>query len=140
MSLKAKLSILITILPILFSIGCGKSPAATQKAQSTDALEDRMKVLEEEIDYLVGDAACTEDASCQTMAFGEKPCGGPWTYLVYSLEETDASSLETAVQDYNSTEEKYNRVADGLVSNCIFIQPPQALKCINMRCAETSPE
>ena len=38
---------------------------------------------------LIGDAACKSDADCRAIAFGDKPCGGPWSYKIYSVTSVD---------------------------------------------------
>ena len=40
--------------------------------------------LASEIYEIVASAECSDDAGCDYIAFGSKPCGGPWGYLVYS--------------------------------------------------------
>jgi hypothetical protein len=83
--------------------------------------------LESRIMDLIGEAPATQQSSCKTIAFGSKPCGGPWTYLVYSAEHTDEAELENLVAAYNSLQDQLNR-EKGLMSDCaIATEPPVTL-------------
>ena len=44
--------------------------------------------LEAEILTMIGSAGATDVAFCRQIAFGSKPCGGPWRYLAYSTAVT----------------------------------------------------
>lgn len=80
--------------------------------------------LEAEIMELIGEAAATEAGFCQTIAFGSKPCGGPWRYLVYSTQSTDSTLLRSKVERYNRLQAERNREL-GLVSDCALVVRPE---------------
>ena len=92
-----------------------------------------MQELKLEIDALIDTASCTESAECLSIAFGSKPCGGPWSYLVYSTS-IDTDLLTSLVADYNNLEEAYNNNCD-VVSDCMFVSPPSELSCEDGKCA-----
>lgn len=79
--------------------------------------------LETQILDLIGDAPATAASQCQAIAFGSKPCGGPWRYLVYSTAHTDSARLGALVEQYNALDEKIN-IAKGMGSDCAFISRP----------------
>ena len=74
---------------------------------------------------LIGDAACSDDSQCRTVAIGAKACGGPEAYLAWSVLRTDAQALDAAAAAYNRA-----RVAEGAqsgrVSNCALVADPGA--------------
>lgn len=95
---------------------------------------DSLAQLRALVAEVVGDSACTRDAECRTMAFGSKPCGGPWSYLVYSTATTDSARLGEFVQRYNAYEDSLNR-AESRFSDCMLVQRP-VLVCQRGLCTE----
>lgn len=90
---------------------------------------DRLKL---EIDQIIGTPSCSGDGECRSIAFGDKPCGGPWMYLVYSTSTTDVGVLVREVCAYNAL----NRVLNGRhgwCSDCMFVGEPQ-IGCRNGVC------
>jgi len=86
---------------------------------------DRAKLAEmrREIDALIGDAAGASIEDCRSMALGDKPCGGPWEYIVYSVSSTDSTALAERVTAYNAFEEEMNR-RYLYISDCMYEMPP----------------
>ncbi len=82
---------------------------------------------------LVGEARCTDPVQCRAMPFGVKPCGGFWTYLIYSTAATDSSQLAKAVAEFNQRESELNAV-EGRGSDCLYVTEP-ATSCVDGRCA-----
>jgi hypothetical protein len=80
----------------------------------------------------VGEPSCTSTTECRAMALGAKPCGGPWTYLVYSYVTTDSAELARAVERYNELERQINTL-EGRVSDCALVSAPE-LSCEEGRC------
>jgi len=66
------------------------------------------------------------------MGVGSKPCGGPRSYVVYSMVTTDSAALALITQRYNAADARLNRER-GLVSDCTFLPPPE-LECVGGRC------
>ena len=88
--------------------------------------------LKAEVVRMIGDAACADVSQCRAIAFGAKPCGGPWQYLVYSIAITDSMALEAAVARYNGEETRLN-ASEGRMSDCSLALPP-TLARVNGRC------
>lgn len=84
------------------------------------------------IEDLAANSICNEEFECRSIAFGTKPCGGPWTYLVYSTS-IDTLELVSRVNDYNELEMTYN-INCGAVSDCSLVNPPIELVCENNQC------
>lgn len=49
-----------------------------------------------EVQRLIGDAACRNDADCRTVGVGHRACGGPQAYLPWSAWRTSARALDQA--------------------------------------------
>jgi hypothetical protein len=118
---------LILLFVLAGTIGCARArPAATgERVASLDSL--RLVVRE-----LVGEPTCEDAVQCRSVAFGAKPCGGPWSYLVYSVASSDSVRLAQAVAAYNSREAGVNR-QEGRVSDCRMVTAP-ALECRDGTC------
>lgn len=90
---------------------------------------DKMKT---EIQELAEHSVCNENSECRFMAFGSKPCGGPWSYLVYSTS-IDTTKLTALVEAYNTVESQLNQDC-GRVSDCAMVNPPEGLECKDGKC------
>jgi hypothetical protein len=81
----------------------------------------------------IGDARCTADAECRTVAVGQRPCGGPaqwwaWSSVAGSNEATlRALSIELAAVQRAQNERS------GLMSTCQVLPDPGAA-CQAGRC------
>ena len=109
------------LVAVLLLAGCNFFNASSTPSQ------DDLDELEAEIRALIGDAEASQPNQCRTIAFGAKPCGGPWTYLVYSTVSTDEQQLEELVSRYNALQAERNREL-GLISDCaLALRPDTAL-------------
>jgi len=127
MKLPVKLMYILSFLLLLSATVCHEEEPYT----CDDYLEE-MQELKLDIDELIDSGSCTENSECLSIAFGSKPCGGPWSYLVYS-SSIDTDYLAILVADYNSAEEAYNNSCD-VVSDCMFVAPPNELACEDGKC------
>lgn len=86
----------------------------------------KMRNLSKEMNYLnidIKEAIKTEATNisqCRTIPFGNKPCGGPSLYLVYSIKNTDEEKLVYMVKTYNNLARDLNNLS-ALSSTCDFI-------------------
>ncbi len=85
--------------------------------------ERELQTLRTRIDREIGEAEASSVEACRALPLGDKPCGGPWTYLVYSAEASDAGGLEALAAEYDRLDRARNR-ACGLVSDCMLRLPP----------------
>lgn len=76
-----------------------------------------------EIKTIIGDAKASDVQQCRKVAFGYKACGGPSSYLIYSVQGVDEAALLEKVQQYNAlAEAETNRL--GLMSDCSMVLEP----------------
>ena len=118
---------LLFILALIIS-SCGMH----ENTQEED--ERELESLANKINDIIGDASCNDSTDCRAIAFGSKPCGGPWSYLVYSIVDTDTILLAVDVDLYNSMEVNYNEKW-GINSDCMVVPPPSRLVCEDGHCA-----
>ncbi len=108
---------------------------ATQ-SEVDDPNRDQLSRLRNEINSLVDETG--NISSCRAVAFGSKPCGGPWEYLVYSNSATETGIFLDKVANYNKLENDLN-LRDNAISDCAYIQEPK-LTLIDGRCVSLSEE
>jgi hypothetical protein len=108
-------------------VACGQSQEVASQSH-----EARMAGLDMRIRAAIGTAACTADAQCKALAFGEKACGGPAQYLAYSTQGTDVKALESLAAQHRKASVDFNK-ASGRMSDCMVVVEP-ALACKAGRC------
>ncbi|MEW5799468.1 MAG: hypothetical protein AB1728_10745 [Bacteroidota bacterium] len=83
------------------------------------------------IEFITPDS-CHGSMDCRFIAFGSKPCGGPWEYLLFPAS-VDTTRLFIMISEYNKSEESYNK-RWGILSDCSVPAPPDSVKCMNGKC------
>jgi hypothetical protein len=120
-------NILKTIVIMAIVFGCTNNSENTQEDDNRE-----LDILNKEIVQLIAEGTCTENTECDFIAFGSKPCGGSWSYLVFSTA-IDIELLKEKVATYNEKETAYNEKW-GIFSDCMFVLPPSSVECINGTC------
>ena len=112
----------------LFAVGCSLEESTKNQDSDLKALTN----LGNEINVLVESSVCTDETECAFIAFGTKPCGGPWGYLVYS-NSIDTDDLIAKVERFNQMQNTYN-LRYNITSDCSVVLPPDALICEDNKC------
>jgi hypothetical protein len=88
-------------------------------------LQARIDVIEAEVRTRIGPAACTSDGECRVLPMGALACGGPASFVPYSIRATDEGALGRLSADHQalSAEQLKERAA---VGTCIALQVPAA--------------
>lgn len=94
--------------------------------------EARLAGLYEEVELLIADKSCTRNGQCKVMAYGDKACGGPVGYLVYSSGNVDEHELEALVEELTTLQGLMNE-AYGYFSDCSIPSPPD-VSCLDGNC------
>jgi hypothetical protein len=94
---------------------------------------DTAAQLAQQIESLIGDAACEGAAQCRTIAVGAKPCGGPERYMAWSTARTDEQQLKDAVAKH-AAQRRADNQASRMSSNCMMVTNPGA-SCSARRCS-----
>ncbi len=110
-----------------------------QSFQCTDSNESselitsaQLATKQQEIQNYINSFSCSENVGCSFIAFGDKPCGGPRTYLLFS-NSVDLPKLKKMVDDYNKMDKAYN-IQTNAISDCMYQLPPTEVKCVNGVC------
>lgn len=113
---------------LLQSFQCEKPIVEKSRNDYSNELRNNKQVI---LDYIAS-FPCDETTGCNFIAFGSKPCGGPWEYLVYS-NAVDEAYLTEMVNTYNQLENSYNSEFE-IFSDCAIVNPPEQVGCINGIC------
>lgn len=113
---------------LLFSTQCEDDITPPTQEDELQELID----LKTEIENFASTSICDDTFECKFIAFGSKPCGGPWSYLVYSTS-IDTNRLESLVEGYNQKESIYNTKWN-IASDCALVNPPTSVTCENNIC------
>jgi hypothetical protein len=99
------------------------APAAAPGDGEAPGDSGRVARLEREARALAHAEGCAADA-CRTAPVGNRPCGGPRTYLVYCAATTDSAALFAKLRELARAEDAFNR-ANGMSSTCEYRLPPE---------------
>jgi len=92
----------------------------------------QLDIYKNTIEDLAAVSVCNENTECLFIGFGSKPCGGPWSYLIYT-GSIDVDQLLLWVEDYNQLEQQFNETWE-ISSDCSFATPPSGFECIDNIC------
>jgi hypothetical protein len=102
----------------------GTPPAQENRAANAqESGQERVQRLEREARALATAGGCQSSRECRTAPVGDRPCGGPRTYVVYCARTTDSVALFRKLDELARAEREYNR-EQGLMSTCEFRTPP----------------
>ena len=120
---------LLAVILLATGIGCANR---SSEAADLEIAEPPLDSLRAALRELVTHPSCGDVLQCRSIAFGSKPCGGPWSYLIYSTQTADSAAIVDAVAKYNEGEARRNEM-EGRSSDCVFVSAPQ-LECVESRC------
>lgn len=101
-------------------------------ASEAQAPANSSQTLLKQIETEIGDAACSSDQQCRTLALGAKACGGPDRYIAWSTARSKADKLNELGERYKA-ERMAENTRSGAISNCMFEVDPGA-QCKAKRC------
>ena len=116
---------LVTTVCFMIVSGCMSTTESTTTGSAS--LDKSNSTLNE----LVQDTSCTASFQCKVLEVGQRACGGPSRYVVYSTLNTEQEKVEQLTQQINALEADNNK-SNGL-TDCLPVIPVQAL-CINQTC------
>lgn len=112
----------------LVLISC--SPGSTINPDKST--KDKMSKLDKESKALISSANCLTSNQCHSIGFGHKPCGGFYSYRIYSDQGTDVAILKNKINQYNILSKAHNK-NNNIISNCMMLMQPQ-LACREKTC------
>jgi len=115
----------IALVVAFLASGCNDEPTREEESVA-------LKSRKQEILSYANSSVCSDSSTCRYTGLGSKPCGGPWTYIIYSTS-IDTTRLLQMITQYNAEEDQYNRKW-GLFSDCSIPPPPDSVRCLNGVC------
>ena len=125
----------ISLLMLLSFQNCSQrnfTAGSPQALEQNKALVSDLPSIDQQIQTLVADKSCLEDADCASIGYGAKACGGPRSYLIYSLQRTNVDELTELVEGYNTLQSEDQRDS-AVFGTCEYLMPPE-LACLEYRC------
>ena len=101
-------------------------PAQPAPAASSLSREGSGPALHAQVQRLIGRAECDSDAQCRTLPLGARACGGPETYVAWSVLGTDQAALQRAGERYGQWQAQ-QQARSGTMSICMVEIDPGAV-------------
>ena len=99
---------------------------------SENITSEQLEIKKQEIQNYINSFSCSESIGCGFISFGSKPCGGPYTYLLFP-NSVNLTKLKEMVANYNEMNRLFN-MQTGAISDCMYQLPPTEVKCVNGVC------
>ncbi|MEM0542200.1 hypothetical protein WFZ85_06205 [Flavobacterium sp. j3] len=116
---------IVFLLYVLVLISCTNNDSSSDEITQEQLVQKKQEILN-----YINSFECT--GSCNYIAFGSKPCGGPREYLVFP-STVDFFVINDLVTEYNEMDNLFN-IQTGAVSDCMLVTPPTNLDCVNGDC------
>ncbi len=128
----------LAVLTALCLAGCQLPPPDQQQLQTEldgplAQLQVDSRQLYTRMQKLTADKSCSHDNQCSVLGIGQRACGGPEQFLVFSQQKTDQKLLSFTADRYRKTrQEQQQRL--GEMSICQQLTTPLAAcqlgKCV----------
>lgn len=114
---------LLALTLLAFSpLACKKTPNYAPSEAQVQA--DRLGKLRNEIQAMTPARGCSKAAECKIAGVGFNRCGGPRQHVVYCPGKTDASALQSKLDELSKLEEEEEK-KKGEPPPCKKAQEPQ---------------
>jgi hypothetical protein len=94
--------------------------------------QEMLNAKKTEVLTYINQFSCSTTSTCNSIAFGAKPCGGPREYLAFP-STVDIIILQNLVDEYYEMDNAYN-IQTNAVSDCLAVSTPTTLDCVNGNC------
>ncbi|MCL8001086.1 hypothetical protein M8994_23115, partial [Brucella sp. 21LCYQ03] len=112
----------IIIICLLIFASCNKQDIHSKEQDELLLQQNLAKILE-----IANSVPCTNPTDWKYIALGQKACGGPKSYIAYSVA-IDTAAFIKMVMDYNRADGTFN-VKYGVNSDCAYAIPSQEIIC-----------
>ena len=119
--------VVILLFVVISPLSCAQQP--------TEKLEEVAPIKATDIKKLIG-LSCNNNSQCKTIGFGDSPCGGYASHLIYSETDSQVEKLKQVVAQYNALD-KANNIKNKVVGICRHISPPKTV-CNDRKCVAVS--
>lgn len=107
---------------------------ADESSQKYD--QAQLDQLRASIESEVEKEKCTNAGQWAFAPMGAKACGGPQLYIAYpkKMEATILSRIDDYTEKVKAFNQKY-----GVISDCMLVNPPTGIRCINGKAELVNP-
>lgn len=119
-------------LGFLIPIQAGEFSADKHTPPKISDLLIRQQELMQEIKGEIGDPTSSDTTYCRVLPLGEKPCGGPAGYVVFSSQVSNVQRMHELTNELTEVDKTLNRALQ-LGSDCSIERPPVAI-IVDGRC------
>ena len=123
----------------LFAAGCSVIPGLgsndvglSSPPQTLEEYRVQREVLVDQLDEAIGRARATNVAACRVVPVGEKACGGPAGYRVYSASDVAPGQVTAAAEEVTRLDAYANERFE-MVSTC-DVTPEPSVTVVDGRC------
>lgn len=104
---------------------CASPPpdGVTRPFESEASYQEQRAAATRALGIAMGQPHADDVSACRTVAVGERACGGPASFSVYSLDAADPSVVEMAASRVAALDRRANEQF-GLSSTCEVREPP----------------
>ena len=123
-SIFKKLFITTTVLASIALSGCETTTSGSSARVDLGDLNDQLNDI-------VSNNSCTASFQCKVLEVGERACGGPSRYVVYSTLNNAQEQAEQLAEQITAVERSSGQALT--VTDCSPVLPVQSL-CISQQC------
>jgi hypothetical protein len=124
---------ILLLIGIIGFMGCNERQRVVPTHMTDRAT---LEALYQDINAFTQDRSCRDPAECAALPLGSSPCGGPWSYLVYSRSTVNETELLAMTLHLAAYEELYHQESR-VYGLCVIPNFP-TLDCVNGVCTDTS--
>jgi hypothetical protein len=124
---------IVLLFAVVGLMGCHESQRIVPTRMTDSAT---LEALYQDIYAFTEDRSCQDPAECAALPLGSSPCGGPWSYLVYSrstVNETELLAMTLHLAAYETLYHQESRAS----APCVIANSPSP-DCVNSVCIDTS--
>ena len=120
----------------LLSSACSAANESSSTPSVAPTLSERIQAVDSEAADLASDTYCEVVSDCAFVAMGQRACGGPSSYKVYSklIGEAAVSKLQALSAESNALAKKANQES-GFLSTCEMYPQPSP-SCVKNQCVQ----
>lgn len=120
----------------ILATACSAANEPPTIAVATPTISEKMQTVDNQITGMATNISCKVASDCAFLSIGERACGGPSSYKIYSKQigEEAIKKLHALAAESTTLARKANK-DNGLASTCEFYPLP-SLSCIENQCVQ----
>ncbi|WP_105166569.1 hypothetical protein [Pseudoalteromonas sp. T1lg23B] len=112
------------------------SPEKLTVESVADVMKQDISKIHDQLKSLTQDLSCDNSSQCHVEAVGNRACGGPSSYLVYSSKSASSKEVTELAEKITEYESSYN-AKNQIMSICEHLTRPST-QCVENKCVTLS--